>query len=144
VVTAVARGRAHMTVLRREDVQSRGASWDGSPYRIASSPILEIVPLIIRRLRGPSPNRITMPSPICPVVRASLLHRYGAGWSAAHRKPASSRAIATAIFGAGLCSAASLRKRRHSRCCALSAIAITRCGCPLRRRARATPTPGRC
>jgi len=66
-----------MTVLRREDVQSRGASWDGSPYRIASSPILEIVPLIIRRLRGPSPNRITMPSPICPVVRASLLHRYG-------------------------------------------------------------------
>src|SRR2546422_10241165 len=48
-----------MTVLRREDVQSRVASWDGNPYRIASSPILAIVPLIIRRLRGPSPNRLT-------------------------------------------------------------------------------------
>src|SRR5215210_4008700 len=47
-----------MTVLRREDVQSRVASWDGSPYRIASSPILAIVPLIIRRLRGPSPSRV--------------------------------------------------------------------------------------
>src|SRR5580765_4043564 len=46
-----------MTVLRREDVQSRVASWDGCPYRIASSPILTIVPLIIRRLRGPSPVR---------------------------------------------------------------------------------------
>ena len=47
-----------MTVLRREDVQSRVASWDGSPYRIASSPILAIVPLIIRRLRGPSLTRV--------------------------------------------------------------------------------------
>jgi hypothetical protein len=54
VVTTVARGRAHMTVLRREDVQSRIASWDESPYRITRSPILTIVPLIIRRLRGPS------------------------------------------------------------------------------------------
>jgi hypothetical protein len=44
-----------MTVLRREDVQSRVASWDGHPDRIASSPILAIVPLIIRRLRGPFP-----------------------------------------------------------------------------------------
>ena len=47
-----------MTVLRREDVQSRVASWDGRPYRIASSPILAIVPLIIRRLRGPSLTRV--------------------------------------------------------------------------------------
>src|SRR3954470_24233192 len=47
-----------MTVLRREDVQSRVASWDRSPYRIARSPILTIVPLIIRRLRGPSPARV--------------------------------------------------------------------------------------
>jgi hypothetical protein len=47
-----------MTVLRREDVQSRVASWDGSPYRTASSPILAIVPLIIRRLRGPSLTRV--------------------------------------------------------------------------------------
>ena len=47
-----------MTVLRREDVQSRVASWDGSPCRIASSPILAIVPLIIRRLRGPSQTRL--------------------------------------------------------------------------------------
>ena len=47
-----------MTVLRREDVQSRVASWDDRPYRIASSPILTIVPLIIRRLRGPRLARI--------------------------------------------------------------------------------------
>src|SRR5205809_8100500 len=65
-----------MTVLRREDVQSRVASWDGSPYRIASSPILAIVPLIIRRLRGPLPDRITMLHRISPVVRASVLPRY--------------------------------------------------------------------
>ena len=62
-----------MTVLRREDVQSKVASWDGSPYRIVSSPVLAIVPLIIRRLRGPSPNRIITPSPTFPM---SLLHRY--------------------------------------------------------------------
>jgi hypothetical protein len=46
-----------MTVLRREDVQSRGASWDECPYRISSSPIPAIVPLAIRRLRGPSLTR---------------------------------------------------------------------------------------
>src|SRR5574340_850936 len=62
-----------MTVLRREDVQSRGASWDQGPCRIASSPILAIVPLIIRRLRGPSPSRVTMPSPLC--LSARLAHR---------------------------------------------------------------------
>ena len=49
-----------MTVLRREDVQSRVASWDRCPYRMTSSPILAIVPLIIRRLRGPSSVRITL------------------------------------------------------------------------------------
>ena len=47
-----------MTVLRREDVQSKVASWDPSPYRIVSSPILAIVPLIIRRLRPPSATRV--------------------------------------------------------------------------------------
>ena len=52
-----------MTVLRREDVQSRRASWDGSPYRIASSPILAIVPLIIRRLHGPSPSGVIVSMP---------------------------------------------------------------------------------
>jgi hypothetical protein len=41
-----------MTVLRREDVQSRVASWDRSPYRMAKTPILGVVPRIIRRLRG--------------------------------------------------------------------------------------------
>ena len=132
-----------MTVLRREDVQSRVASWDGRPYRMSSSPILAIVPLIIRRLRGPSLTRVmavvSAASRIMP-LRADA----GAGWSAAQRKPASSRAIATAIFGAGLWCSARRRKRRHSRCCALSAIAITRPGCPLRRRVSATPTPGRC
>jgi hypothetical protein len=50
-----------MTVLRREDVQSNVASWDDRPYRRHNPPILTIVPLIIRRLRGPSPNRITIP-----------------------------------------------------------------------------------
>ena len=65
-----------MTVLRREDVQSRVASWDGSPYRIASSPILAIVPLIIRRLRGPSPNRVIAPSPIRLVAACRYVRRY--------------------------------------------------------------------
>src|SRR5438046_6479392 len=58
VVTTVPRGRAHMTVLRREDVQSEGASWDRSPYRMVATPILSIVPLIIRRLRGPGWPRV--------------------------------------------------------------------------------------
>jgi hypothetical protein len=49
-----------MTVLRREDVQSRSASWERCrPYRIASSRVLGIVPRIIRRLRGPSPPLVT-------------------------------------------------------------------------------------
>ena len=43
----------------------------------------------------------------------------------------------------GLCSA-SRRKRRHNRCCALSARAITRPGCPSRRRASVRLTPDRC
>ena len=50
-----------MTVLRREDVQSNVASWDNRPYRMHNPPILAIVPLSLRRLRGPSPNRITSP-----------------------------------------------------------------------------------
>ena len=92
-----------MTVLRREDVQSRVASWDGSPYRIARSPILTIVPLIIRRLRGPLLACI-----IDSLAPSYARDRYragtgGAGWSAAQRKPASSRAIATTTLGAGLC-----------------------------------------
>jgi hypothetical protein len=66
-----------MTVLRREDVQSRVASWDDCPYRIASSPILMIVPLIIRRLREPSP---TPPEPNLHRVFLSgvwaLIHRH--------------------------------------------------------------------
>jgi len=47
-----------MTVLRREDVQSWLASWDDRPYRIPGPPILAIVPLIIRRFRGPSLTRL--------------------------------------------------------------------------------------
>src|SRR5260370_39252916 len=68
-----------MTVLRREDVQSRVASWDGCPYRMLSSPILTIVPLIIRRLRGPSLTRaiISTPSSLLRVVR--LAHRLERG-----------------------------------------------------------------
>ena len=52
-----------MTVLRREDVHSRIASWDRCPYRMSRSPILAIVPLIIRRLCGPSPSRVIVRSP---------------------------------------------------------------------------------
>src|SRR6202051_4503430 len=66
-----------MTVLRREDVQSRVASWDRSPYRIASSPILTIVPLIIRRLRGPSLSRVITCRHSVPIV--SLTHRHQCG-----------------------------------------------------------------
>ena len=60
------------------------------------------------------------------------------GCKAAHRNP-----TATVTTGPGLCSA-SRRKRRHNRCCALSASAITRGGCPLRRWASVRLTPGRC
>src|SRR5580704_16024633 len=68
-----------MTVLRREDVQSRVASWDGRPYRIASSPILAIVPLIIRRLRGPSLTRVmvSFTYPVRPLRIMSLFRRRG-------------------------------------------------------------------
>ena len=54
----------------------------------------------------------------------------------------SSRATTTVTTGPGLCSA-SRRKRRHNRRCALSASAITRGGCPLRRWASVRLTPGR-
>jgi transposase len=47
-------------------------------------------------------------------------------------KPASSRATATATFDLGLFAATMRRNRRHNRCCALSAIAITRAGWPVR------------
>src|SRR6187401_2533422 len=63
-----------MTVLRREDVQSKRASWDRGPYRIAHSPILAIVPLILRRLRGPSLSRPHHALPDASRARVSLLH----------------------------------------------------------------------
>jgi hypothetical protein len=62
-----------MTVVRREDVQSNLASWDEGPYRLHNPPILTIVPLLIRRLRGPSLGRITKPS---RRVRSPLVHRH--------------------------------------------------------------------
>ena len=64
----------------------------------------------------------------------SIIPRFHAvsGCKAAHRNPTSSRATATVTTGLGLC-AASRRKRRHNRCYALPASAITRGGCPLRR-----------
>src|SRR5260370_35537775 len=58
-----------MTVLRREDVHSKVASWDSRPYRIIRSPILAIVPLIIRRLRSP----FTEPHP--PAIRSRIRTR---------------------------------------------------------------------
>ena len=94
-----------MTVLRREDVQSRIASWNRSSYRMLSPPILAIVPLILRRLRGPSLTCVMVSGIHAAhesVRNVSERAEIGAGWSAAHRKPASSRAIATAILGAGL------------------------------------------
>jgi hypothetical protein len=39
-------------VLRRKDVVSRVASWDGCPYRMPSPPILAIVPLHRRQRSG--------------------------------------------------------------------------------------------
>src|SRR4030095_12699448 len=69
-----------MTVLRREDVQSRVASWDGRPYRMLSSPVLAIVPLIIRRLRGPSSIRVMIsPFTLVAVTRCSLACRWECG-----------------------------------------------------------------
>ena len=73
MVIAVARDRAHMTVVRREDVQSKVASWDDGPYRIVRSPILAIVPLIIRRLRGPSLTRVMVPFIHAARVRARVV-----------------------------------------------------------------------
>src|SRR5213079_1165638 len=50
----------------------RVAEMLGQPLSVdiqASSPILTIVPLIIRRLRGPSPNRVIVRSPTALRVR---------------------------------------------------------------------------
>ena len=66
-----------MTVLRREDVQSKVASWDGCPYRMFRSPILTIVPLIIRRLRGPLQTRL--PVSFTPLLARRAPGRYFAG-----------------------------------------------------------------
>jgi len=136
--TAVARGRAHMTVLRREDVQSRVASWDEGPCRIASSPILAIVPLIIRRLRGPSPARgVIFPHPSRSVP---LVHDRRRACKAAHQK---TRQLARDRHGdlrRRLVFGRQLRKRRHSRCCALSAIANHPSRLPFPTAASATPT----
>jgi hypothetical protein len=67
-----------MTVFRREDVHSNVASWDGRPYRIVRSPILAIVPLIIRRLRGPSQARVvvSLTYPARPLRFTPLLRRH--------------------------------------------------------------------
>ena len=81
-----------MTVLRREDVQSKVASWDRCPYRTVSSPILAIVPLIIRRLRGPCHEPHLRRSRLPPSPRCDVTQRVRVA-SAAQRKPASSRAI---------------------------------------------------
>jgi len=59
-------GRAHITVFRREDVLSSGASWDRCPYGMCCSPILTIVPLIIRRFRA----SVTGPASSLPHDRA--------------------------------------------------------------------------
>lgn len=124
-----------MTVLRRESVQSRSAS-PGSTEPVAC---------LVRRSSEPC-----LVSSAVSAVRPSFVLAPSVGYAAigsrraAHRKPASSRATATATLGVGLCSATNRRKRRHSRCCALSAIAITRAACPSRRRFNVSPTPGRC
>src|SRR5438093_2595288 len=80
-----------MTVLRREDVQSGDASWDGGPYRIVKPPIPAIVPLIIRRLRGPSPNRITLPFVETSVACRCLPRR---GCDGLQRRPQEAREFA--------------------------------------------------
>ena len=65
-----------MTVVRREDVQSKSASWDNRPYRIANSPVLRIVPRIIRRLDGPFPVRPTPLMEIEPRLRKVMGYRH--------------------------------------------------------------------
>ena len=81
-----------MTVLRREDVQSCVASWDIRPDRIVRPPILTIVPRIIRRLRGPSPNRIMLPVVDRPsVARGSSPRRRCGGLQ---RRPQKARELA--------------------------------------------------
>jgi hypothetical protein len=87
-----------MTVFRREDVQSRVASWDERPYRMSSSPIVAIVP----RSSAVFPVRPRLALAVDLLLLTTCYALADSGWSAAHRKPASSRAIATAIFGAGL------------------------------------------
>src|SRR6187200_1826962 len=62
-----------MTVLRREVKQSSIANPGRGPCRIVSPPILAIVPLILRRLRGPSPASVTKPSAILRSI--GLIHR---------------------------------------------------------------------
>ena len=68
-----------MTVFRREDVQSKLASWDTRPYRIVRSPILAIVPLIIRRLRGPPLCRLMVFVQPPLLMRPCTFCRYFAG-----------------------------------------------------------------
>ena len=100
---------------------------------------------VVRREGRPSKGRelgSATPATVVPRPRHALFE-LGLGWhvcaegrtvspgyavsgcKTAHRNQTNSRATATVTTGPGLCSA-SRRKRRHNRCCALSAIAITR------------------
>ena len=66
------------------------------------------------RASDPPPSSRSVTAPRLPAFLGLLVDACraappaGAGCSAAHRKPASSRAIATAIFGVGLCCSASV------------------------------------
>ena len=132
-----------MTVLRREDVQSIGASWDVCPCRIAGPPVLTIVPLIIRRLRRPfltgrHLGSVDARAPTRPLSAGARLQG-GPDKARQFARDGDRRSWASACVRV-----TSLRKRRHKRCCALSAMAITRAGWPLAASREGGAQPGRC
>ena len=77
MITPRERSSAHRTVFRREDVQSRSASPGHRPCRKLRSRVLQIVPLAIRRLRGPSRDHVILPFTYEP---SSVCARCGARW----------------------------------------------------------------
>jgi hypothetical protein len=97
-----------MTVVRREDVQSaRELGRTSVSHSSAADPH--------NRASDHPPSSRSVTGPRYVLRRAVGRVRYGAvagsGCRAAQRNPASSRAMATAICGVGLCAAASFRKR---------------------------------
>ena len=135
-ITTASRGSASMTVNRREGRHSKSARpGRRRPSRIAKSPILGIVPCVIRRLRT------SISTSGCGVGVLASVRGRGRHLQDRQTKPASSRATATAIFGGAMRVSPRRRNRPHKRCCALSAMAMARAGWPTRRWARPFECP---